>query len=405
MADFTTTFSCTVGGTAFQLTEYSKSAEGLFDAANNRVGTRVSFECKGEIAVSDATALAAALAAFQTSASGDNVDFSITGFSVLKEQLLAADCIEGPRVRFAYEGDQGHNYQQVRFTVEGVRKVDPNSDGILSDLAKVSTRTNLEGLAVVVLSGQVQTVGGATLASTQALTHNTTRQSGWQQTFAYDRDELDRVCTYQLTQTQLLAEYPTGGAENNRVVDGERTVSSAYDEHNRAMTRYSYSYVGPYAETYVNDRHTALRAAGGLVRASISVTGHKTAQATGEFEVIAARGSGVLELEERISHARSAPSLREQRYPGTTPLIVDDSTPGWVYEQSGRAVGLRVYPAAPAYAFLDGQGAPSNLASKETILNRPNDQEFETSWRFTFLFATEQAIAHPHDRTGSGGTL
>ncbi len=408
MAEFDSILSCTIGTSSFQLTGYTKSADGIYDDAGSRIGTKIAFGCDGEIIAADASALASALAAFEADASTDGANFSISGHGIIKEQLLAADCTEGPIVKFAYGSEQGHNCQSVSFTVEGTKAVDPNEDGILSSTQRTQTQVNLEGLKVVTISGKVITTGSPT-ASTVVLVGVgaepvpliPTRPAGWQQTYSYNVNENDTECSYEVTQTELVNEYPaSGGDPVDRVVDGERTVSTSYDEHNRKTTNYNYSYTGPHAEAYIESMHTSLRGANGLVRASISVTYHKTLQATGQFEVLNKRtGTNLLELTETISHARSGPLLKEVRYAGTSPLIIQTEQAGYLYTQSGRAIGLQQYPQPPAYKF-----AVANLAdAPEIAVNRPNDNEFETTWRFRYLFPTEQSMQFPSARSGSPG--
>ena len=404
MAQFDAILRSTVGGTACQLMGYAKSAEGLFDGAGERIGTHLRFECQGEISAAGAEALAAALAAFAASASTDGVDFQIFAHNLFdpKEEVLAADCTEGPRVSYQYVDPNAATVQGVRFTVEAVRAVDPDEDGVLSETTTAQVDISAEGLSVLALSGRVVTAAGTSAIDRFLAENLPEEQAGFQQTYRYGRNETDTECTWEVRDTELVAAYPVLG--ESRVVDGEKTVETAFDEHNRKITRYQYTYTGPYAKTYLEAEHTTLRATGTLMRASISWTVHKTESASGTFEVLADRGGAgevtdLLELTETISHARSAALLREVRYPGTASLVAQDDQPGYVYEQAGRAVGRKKYPQPPAHAF-----DAANLAeAPEIVLARTNDQEFETSWRFRFLFAAEQSIQFPHARSACPG--
>ncbi len=398
-APFSSILTCSLATASLQVTGYAKSAEGVFDDAGVRVGTRVSFDLDGQVWAASVAELASALAALQAAAATDGADFSITasGATVL-EQVLASDCAQAPRVALAYGDSQGPTHQDVRLTVEAVLAADDQA-GVISVTETTSTAVNHEGLRTVTIDGTVRVSAGTDL-SAAVLARVPARPAGWQQTYSYQvggSGDAALEGTYQVVQTELVAEFPASGGD--RVVDGERTITTALDEHNRQVTTTAYSYVGPYAQDYVEAQHAALRAAGGLLRAEISVTAHKTLTATGRFDVLTARGAGVLELVETVSHARSGPLLREVRYPGTTPLIVAEADPGYAYSQAGRAIGLRAYPQPPAYLF-----AEANLAeAPQVVFSRPNDQEFETAWAFRFLFPDEQATAFPHDRTGSGG--
>jgi len=90
--------------------------------------------------------------------------------------------------------------------------------------------------------------------------------------------------------------------------------------------------------------------------------------------------------------------LEEYRYAGTTPLIVQAATPGWLYRQAGRAIGVGQHPAAPSPAF-----ATANMTAREIVLGKPNEVERETTWRFEFLYPTQQDYVLPSSRDDSHG--
>lgn len=406
MGTFDGILRCNVGTAWLTLLGYTKDAEPVLDAGGARTATKVRFTCAGEIEAADAAALPAALAAFAADANTDGRDFVITAHNVERERLDAADCLAGPTVRYAYTDEQGHNLQGVQLTVEATVAA-AGSGGVLSGRESTRVAVNLEGLQTVTISGTVQTTGDPA-ASVVVLTGTgeppepriPARPAGWQQTHSYEIEPGDTECRYEVTQTQLVNAYPVNGINPaDRVVDGEETITTEYDAHNRAVTVYAYTYTGTYAEGYLDAMHATLRAAGGLQRASLAVTHHKTRQASGTFHVLAGRAGDLLELTETISHARSGPLLAELRYPGTTPIVYQAATPGYVYQQSGRAVGRSRYPQPPPYKF-----AAANLSEPpEVVLTRASDCEWETSWRFTFLFATEQATQAPSSRADSPG--
>jgi hypothetical protein len=379
-----------------QVTDYTKAADGVFDAVGNRVGTKIVFNCQGEISAASESALAAALAAFEAFAASDWADFAIVGASGNLEELLAADCPAGTRVKFAYGNEAGPLYREVSFSVEGVKAVDADDDGVLSDLIKVSQSTNVEGLKVRTYSGRVMTCGDLT-ASDHIASVLPVCPAGWQQTSKYDVNESDTEGTYEAVQTELAAVYPVAvNPQTGVIVDGEKRVSTSYDEHNRKVVNYQYDYTGSFAQQYIAAQHTALRAAGGLMRAEMSYTVHKTISASGRFDVLAGRdGTNLLEMVEQISHARTGPLLKELRYPGIDPVILVDDSAAYVYEQSGRAIGKGQYPAVPGYKF-----ASASLCETPDIGYRhTNGTEFETTWRFRYLFATAQTQQFPSTTT------
>jgi hypothetical protein len=343
------------------------------------------------------------LRAFEAALDEDLTAFEITGAGTVLENVAASDLAEGHFSRGYRYGDlRGPALQEVMFEVAGTLVNDPDSDGVLAETEAARWDVGLEGLRTCRLSGTI-TTAPLTQASAHFVDEHTPQADPeWQITYGYEVNETDTECRWEVTSTELLAVYPTSGGD--RVVDGEKIVSQQFDEHNRKVTRTEYSYTGPYAKDYVEAQHTALRSAGGLLRAQVSWTTHKTLQATGSFEVLTCRaGTGetadLLEASEQISHSRSGPVLREVQYPGTTPLIVLADQAAYLYEQSGRAVGLRKYPQPPAYSFDVAalEGPP------EITLTHLSDQEFETTWRFRFLFAAEQTVQKPHGRASWPG--
>ena len=399
-APFNDIFSCTIGGSDFMLTAYSKSATGVYGDDGKRMGTKVSFKCKGEIWADDADDLVDAMAAFRTSAEADEADFTITAHGNPREQILAADCIEGPLVSYDYGDEQGHNCQSVTVTVSATVGAEGEEEGIFSITYSTKTAVNLEGLKTITISGKIVTDGTPEAStvfleghgSTEAL--KPTRPAGWQQTYDYDCNEADTECSFTVTQTELKSAYPNDVAGDGApVVDGEYTFSSEEDNHNRRIERHSYSYTGTGAASRIEAIHNTLHNGGTLLRASITSTQHKTQSATGNFDVLASQDdSDILELTESISHA-VGPLLRAITYPGTTPLIVKTDKGAYRYSQQGRAVGLVRHPHPPAYAF-----DADNLSDKKVDLSQNSDQEFETSWSFAFIFAAEQDITLPHAR-------
>ena len=405
-APFAAQFDADIGGAAFQLEGYTFSGDPVLDAEGTRYGTKLTYQLDGTLWATDAEDLPVVLDAFEASCETDGADLTITGSGETLEFLDASECIDGPTVKFGYGGDRGDNYQSVTVTVEAVRAVDPDADGILSAITEAARhQVNLESFETITYRGEVRTTG-TPAASLVVLTGFggigpmiPVRPAGWQRTYSYEPNDADTECRWEATVTELAEAFPLDAT----MVDGERTISTEYDEHNRQITRYAYTYAGPGAEAWMDARHALLRQAGGLRRASISVTAHKTVSVSGTFEVLAGRdGKGdqvnLLSLVETISHARSGPLLREARYPGTTPLIVQDAQPGYVYQQAGRAVGLAVFPQAPAMKF-----AAANLVDKEIVPTRTSDVEYEVAWRYTFLFATIQNVALPSQRTDSTG--
>ena len=191
-------------------------------------------------------------------------------------------------------------------------------------------------------------------------------------------------------------DYPVA-ASGHKIVDGEWTIRTEYDEHNRQVQTNTYDYVGPGAWEYVTAQQAGLRAAGGLIRAEVSVTNHKTAHAVGMFTVLMSRdATGVLELVETVTSERSGPLLKELTYPGLAPVVIQCDQPAYVYEQAGRAIvlGAGGWPTPPP-ALYD----PTCLVSgPDTAFERLNDTEYACTWRYRFIFAAHQPLYSPSTR-------
>jgi hypothetical protein len=399
VGDFDAILKCAIGGaydSALQILEYTKGVEGVFNEAYQRIGSKVTYKCQGEVSAASESDLIDALAAFASWAAQDNNDFSITTGSGMIEQLLFADCPTGIRVKFDYEPEQGGRCRKVSFSVEGQQKGSAVA-GLLSFEYKTSLDRNLEGLSTIVQSGHVVT-DGTLSASDYFLDHIPAGPGGIvQRTLRVQANETTNDATFEVRYSPLLTAYP---ATSGTVIDGERTISTSYDEHNRQVTTNTYDYVGPGASAYVTAQCTALRAAGELMRAEITTTTHKTARATGRFEVLACRdNSNILELVERTSHGAAGPLLRELRYMGLSPVILQADPSVFIYEQSGRAIGKAVYPMAPPYKFDNS----ALMEAPEVVLERTNDGEYSVSWRYRFMYAVAHVMVLPSARTDSSG--
>jgi hypothetical protein len=404
MGAFDTILCCSVGG--LQVTSYSKTAEGRYDEAGLRTSTARKLTVKGYVEAADVAAQAAALAALEAEVNEFTGDFTISAGEATLETFDASDSGMPLRLTLAYGDTRGPTYQDVTIEVETEEPAGGNLNSVTSETEKCSTERNLENLATIRWSGTIKT-GGATSASGRFLSnHVPDAIPSWTLTYSYEKNETDTECRYEIVETQLVAAYPVSGMTGSRVVDGEYTLETSYDNNNRQVQRHQYSYVGPYALAFLNARHDALRSAGGLQSASISVTTHKTQQATGTFEVLTSRAGvaygeviDLLEMQETITHGRTAPLLRDIQYAGTTPLIVQEAASGFLYEQAGRAVGFKRYPQPAPYSF-----DVANLAEEPAItFTRGAGDEYVTEWRFRFLYALNQDKRYPHARSACPG--
>jgi hypothetical protein len=399
MATFDNIMNCSVGGTAFQLMSYSKSERAVYDVDGNRIGADVEFSLTGELQAADLAGLASALAALETSCRTDGASLTITGLNNANlDGLAASSCIDGgPHYTYKFDNEQGHNYQSVSVAAVGRIAADDES-GVLSHTYTASTSYAPDGLKTIATRGHVITLPGES-AETKAIEFTPDAPDGsWARTAMEHStaNTADTEADYSVTYAQLVTEYP-----DPNILDGEWTVTSDYDAHNRKVLRYEYQYSGSGAESYLNTIHAQLRSAGGLVRASIRLAKHKSRTVAATFEILTPRVGGdyLLELQEQIRAARGAPRLAAKTYAGTVPLVYQLPDGPFAYVQAGRAIGLAKFPEPPAYKFDE-----IFLADEAMNTNRLNDVEYETTWEFTYLFPSKAAaVVLPSTRADSKG--
>lgn len=406
MATFDSIMNCSIGGTAFQLLSYTKSRRRTYTDAL-LAQEEIQFQLTGEVQAANVGALATALAALEESCE-DGTDLTITGLNNVNLDGLAASTVTfGPRYDISYGADQSATHQQVTITATGVIDMATEAgggelgEGVLSVTQTITTSKNAEDLPTITTKGTVTTEAG-TSAVTEAVTLIPAGIEGpyVRTQYQYEQENAaDTKASYTVSYQQLVAAYPTYSGQS--VVEGEATISTSTDAHNRLIVTYTYQYVGTYAEAYINDRLATLRATGNLVRANIESTVHKSRSVRATFEVLGCRDSGtadLLELTETIRNQRSGPLLDQRIYSGTNPLIFKLPQAGILYVQSGRAIGLKKYPKPPDKKF-----SAAYLVDESINFNRLNDQEFETTWEFPFLFASEQSVVLPSDRSDNNG--
>ena len=260
----------------------------------------------------------------------------------------------------------------------------------LSLLTKTAKATNLEGLITFTLAGEVVTPPGTSAQAYITASQIPACPDRYQQRYTIDGGWNDERASYSIVQQQLIADFPVG--DSGAVLDGEWTLRTETDEHNRKVQIYAYDYTGPYAGDYVTAQLATLSAAGGLTRSSITVTHHKTQHAVGEFSVLAANdGTTTLELVETVSSSQSGPLLVEHRYPGAAPLLLVGEQSCFAYTQSGRAIGTGGFVTAPSPIFDAGNYSAAPRIGHTQL----NNIEYETTLEYAFLFTAAQAPVPP----------
>lgn len=372
---------------AIRLAGYRRSDEGVYDGDGTRIATKTVLTISGELMAADKASLHAAIASLRTQCNAEGKDVRIVAGGDARDQILAADCLEGPHVNLSYDDPTALMHQGVTIAVEALtdQDVPEPEDGVVSLRYDTTIALDAEGLATTTERGELRTRAAG--AAAKAVAKRPDASAAAVITFEHQANSVDTKATWQSHIVQLATPLP---AED--VFDGERSITTAVDRAtNRKVVTYNYDYTGSGASAELDAVLAALAAAGGLVSSSMTVDVHKANRATLTATVLSGYDqTALLEISESIRVFRAAPLVEARSYAGTTPLVVSAAQPAYVAEQSGRAVGLSSYPS-PA----DKRYGTDNLAEDDVQRYRVSNLEFETSWRYVWLTVDAPATRLP----------
>ena len=372
---------------------YSAGSAAVLDDTGRVVAHQRTITLDAEIEAADAEAMVAAIADLRSqveSVQAFNVCVDNSTVAALDRNLCTAD-LHGQMEL----GDGGATWQAVKITVSGECV---SAVGVVSWSTHVSFELSSDSLRTRKTSGRVQTVG----ASAESVAINglpgvgpfirQQPEPGYTLAYQYEADRDDVNCTFSMTEVQLYEPYPAEG-----IYGGEYTFGRSEDPHNRAVETHTYNFWGSGALQYVSDCIDAMRNSGSLYTVDFQYTAYQRQEVQARITCLLGRTSDLLEMTESITEGRSGNLLEELRCPGTAPVLIQPAQCAYQYEQSGRAIGLGLYPQPPAPRFPS-----ANYASAPSITrNRLSALERETTWRYTFLLVAPTANVLPTEPPSS----
>jgi len=337
-------------------------------------GYRVECRVSGVLAGTNLASYRAALVAARD-ALVDGSDLTILWDGETLHSLLASECERGPRITSLSfpQSDRQYRYRQpVELTVEGV-VLEEGPTGLLEEDQQYEQEIDQDELETRRFTGSYLVAAGqsAQAALTSVLPSKPSGFVRSRRSARYDQD--DRRCDYTVEYRQLGGDLPSG------VTSGAVTTSVRTEASGRVTRTVSGAYRGAGAEAAAN----AARPAGVLVESELSVQ-TPPGEVGFRYVVVGPATGDLLSWQETVTKSGGGQPLKAFTYSGITPLLMHAEREPYRVTQSGSAVGQSGYPAAP------GPYYPADLARspERSYANRaPN--EYEVTWSYEFLFATD----------------
>ena len=364
------------------LVKYDKKLNPVFDANDVCYGSEVTIDCECNFEAASAAETKSIMSKIIELANLTSGRLEICSYNGAKEILASVECIKPPRMSLQHTGGTA-TYREIKLSFTAILRHSANLTGVHHSYS-ASFTVNAEGLLTRQITGEIITSSGIS-ASSKLGELLPAKQTGYNRTnYNYKVDTADQKLEYSASDTQLVVAYPAKTNPANQydaIVDGEKKVATTYNDFGK-IQRYNYNYVGAYALDYVTAEHARLLAAGGLVRAAIETSVHKSMQVTAQFEVVVGDANSIVDFSETLKYSHSKPKLGEINYPGHAPQIFKAAPSTYVIEQSGKAAAVGKFPQAADYLF-----AADNLMSEDFGYQRRSKDVCEISWSYKFLFS------------------
>lgn len=382
---------CSIGGTGFQLVDYSVRSDPVIEEGIGRVGTRVQIEGEGYIESVSQAAHSAAIAAAIAGLDVAGQDIIVKGFGgVVELQLLAAWCKDGgPHVSFQMlpQKDLSPLRRAFRFTATGERSwtagEDPDDPGESAYREVIATEEG--GMRTATITGQVRGPDALQRFSDIWLPFwfISYPQAQWTSKWQTDANWADDELKYTITFSELgepLPELPDGPWI------GEVQLQKGADFDERGLVTRTWAWEVVYGGDS-SQIWSALRrkCEGIIIRQTASEQVYHQRRLSVTFTTLSGPDANIPDLLE-WEHSVEIPTegsgrLEATEYPGAgRALLAYTPAPAYAATQSGRATGLGRFPNAPGPLW------PANLAEVPVISRRwVNEYVAETSWRYAFL--------------------
>jgi hypothetical protein len=392
MARYDAIFKLTWGGTvAFQLRGYRLKRTPQYGESGTRLGTEVSISGTGWVEATSTAALSTAIAALLTAADKGGVDLSIVGVGGVAELSIPAAACTGGGPHMTLELGPGDSMldRSVAFEITASQQWDSSGGGGgggggdpgYEPAIEQSTTSKFDQdnrCIQVRVTGTSRGAGAADFVGTNTIPGMAlSADPMWERTFEISSNFAGDEATYSAAFDALLVALPRAN-DTSRAISAEMTQSIDVDGFRRVeTTAYEMVYVGNADEIVA-----ALRPkAGVIIKWRQQQTSIKQRQLRVEWVVLkGAAGNDLLEWERRIEIPQEAAVYEQIEYTGANPVYVA-RLGGRQVTESGRAVGLRTYIAAPSPLLSvpdQALHAAAPMISRAAI----SEHERETSWRY-----------------------
>jgi hypothetical protein len=388
MGAFDNLLQCTVGGTSFQLDNYSLTIAPIVVANIGRTGSQISVKGKGWIEAASADELASTTTTQADTFQISGAAFSVSGVGGATEYSLSpAQCLDGgPHFTLTIEEQTEALIKRINFEVSA-RTVLPTTGYTLN----VTTRP--DGLMSVQQDGQISG-DGSTVAAALSAFKAVYPPANWIISYKTTTDSLGLHINYSFTAVQLLVPYPSID-QSNAIVDGEAQVRRDRDEQYRISTTYDYDLLitGDYLQVVDDLRSLAMQDEENysssddgaddsqeavVLKESVSVTIYKEARVRATFNFLrGGDGNKLLNWTQTIDFVDDQDIYQIQQYNGADAVLIQQPSTMQRILQSGQATGLGAFPMAPDPIIEDAY-----IEEPRITLVAVNSIECQTSWNF-----------------------
>lgn len=379
-----------VGGTSFQLDDYSVKDSAITRAGYGEIGRQIVVDGTGWVEAASPSAFVAALADVRSKFRVQGQDFRVYGLSELEEfSILAAQCAEGgPTIDFEQLSQMGLSPLRKRFSfLVRAQTVSSSSGGgggvITVDPEKGYQQTTAkgpDGLRVVTRTGEFIAANAAETFLGTFVPNFTSIYPMPQWVIdrrEFEHDSSQKSARYTLSARELRSPLPGGEA----TVNGEASLSRDIDDQGRMITNRSADLVLSTVDFQpVLDviRASALAGGGKISRERMIVTFHKECRLTTSFDILSsAEGNGIVNWQQTIRYRPPDEVWAPMTYPGVKPALVLQPEQFGVLFQSGRVIGIGKQLLPPDPLFPETLAAERDISSSSVSAT-----EIQTDWNY-----------------------
>jgi hypothetical protein len=392
MATFDSILKCSIGGTSFQLLDYSVKEEAQTKEGTGRTGTKVTIQGRGEIEASTTSAFGTAIGSTLAAMRPDGQDVIITGLdNVVEYALLAAQCLDGGPFVSVEIGEQMKEgaalVKPVKFTVNGSNVSGSGGGTPTKDKYTVETITQPDGLRGITYNGEIHGDGGENYFRNTTLVRLLAQYPAgrWVFSYKFDKNDTDNSVSWSVRFIELVNPLPT--SQFGWSVDGEVATRRDRDEQMRFVeeTNIDLLVVGDPIALLAFIRRSI---AGVILKENFETTKHKEQRLRGSFTTLrGANGNDLLNWEQTLETDKEDVPLKTIEYEIMPPVFVQIEKVSR-HVQRGSAIGAGRYPKEPDLIY-----DAKYLEGKRRVTFAPlNAVEKKREWSYTFVFRSPPAL-------------